>query len=45
MEVSECRYRGRVIGWLIEGPDGLLRYESQSMRACDAIIAELEKRT
>ncbi len=27
MEAVECRYRGRVIGWLVEGPDGLLRYE------------------
>jgi hypothetical protein len=22
----ECRYRGRLIGWLVEGADGLLRY-------------------
>lgn len=29
MEAVECRYRGRVIGWLIGGPDGFLRYESQ----------------
>ncbi len=26
MEVTECRYRGRVIGWLVEGPDGFLKY-------------------
>lgn len=28
MEVVECRYRGRLIGWLVEGPDGFLRYQS-----------------
>lgn len=27
MESVECRYRGRVIGFLVEGPDGFLRYE------------------
>lgn len=27
MEAVECRYRGRVIGWLVEGHDGFLRYE------------------
>jgi hypothetical protein len=26
MEAVECRYRGRVIGWLEAGPDGHLRY-------------------
>lgn len=26
MEVTECRYRRRVIGWLVEGVDGFLRY-------------------
>lgn len=31
MEVSECRYRGRVIGWLKVGPDGFLSYESQAV--------------
>lgn len=28
MEAVECRYRGRVIGWLVEGSDGFLRYIS-----------------
>lgn len=27
MEVSECRYRGRVIGWLYVAEDGFLRYQ------------------
>ena len=28
MEIAvECRYRGRVIGWLVAGSDGFLRYE------------------
>jgi hypothetical protein len=26
MEAVECRYRGRVIGWLVEGLDGFLLY-------------------
>jgi hypothetical protein len=26
MEAVECRYRGRVIGWLYAGSDGLPRY-------------------
>lgn len=26
MEVAVCKYRDRVIGWLLEGPDGFLRY-------------------
>lgn len=26
MEAVECRYRGRVIGWLVEGPNGFLKY-------------------
>lgn len=26
MEAVECRYRGRVIGWIGPGPDGNLRY-------------------
>jgi hypothetical protein len=26
--VAECKYRGRVIGELVEGPDGFLRYLS-----------------
>ena len=26
MEAVECRYRGRVIGWLYAGPDGFTRY-------------------
>lgn len=26
MEAVECLYRGKVIGWLIEGPDGFLTY-------------------
>jgi hypothetical protein len=24
-----CKYRGRVIGWLVTGPDGFLRYEKE----------------
>jgi hypothetical protein len=27
MEAVECRYRGRLIGWLVKGPDGFLKYE------------------
>ena len=26
MQAVECRYRGRVIGWLTEDVDGQLRY-------------------
>lgn len=32
MEVIECRYRGRVIGWLVEGPDGFLAYKKKVLR-------------
>lgn len=33
MEAVECRYRGRVIGWLVEGHDGFLRYERATTRS------------
>jgi hypothetical protein len=31
MEVVECRYRGWLIGWLVEGRDGYLRYAPLSV--------------
>ena len=28
MDNGECRYRGCVIGWLVRGSDGFLKYHS-----------------
>lgn len=33
----ECKYRGRVIGELVEGPDGFLRYLSDKPDVITAV--------
>ena len=41
--VSECRYRGQVIGWLGPGPDGNLRYlRCASKGASSATLAAIK---
>lgn len=43
MESVECRYRGRVIGWLGAGPDGNLRYiKANSRGASCATLAAIK---
>ena len=32
MDNGECRYRGRVIGWLVRGSDGFLKYVTNGRR-------------
>lgn len=35
MDNGECRYRGRVIGWLVRGSDGFLKYVTNGPRDDD----------
>lgn len=38
----ECKYRGRVIGWLVTGEDGEMRYRSRVSGWQDRLHAEAQ---